>query len=111
MPKVYAPMVPSRFDHGTGLWIPIVNLSPARAFGEIVTMLPPNANRLHTAPLVAAIRDKMESFGPDDYIIAVGDPSLIAAAACIAVRKTGGVLRLLKWDRILGQYIPVEMKL
>jgi hypothetical protein len=39
----------------------------------------------------------------------VGDPSLIAAASCIAVRKTGGLLRILKWDRQSSSYIPVEV--
>ena len=79
-----------------------------RLFGELVVMLPPNANRLHINPLVVALREQMKDFGPDDYVIAVGDPSLIAAAACIATKKTGGLLRILKWDRQSSSYIPVE---
>jgi hypothetical protein len=71
-------------------------------------MLPPNANRLHINPLVTALRDQMKDFTEEDYIIAVGDPSLIAAAACIAARKTGGLLRILKWDRQSNSYIAVE---
>jgi hypothetical protein len=51
----------------------------------------------------------MASFTKDDWLVAVGDPSLIAAAACIAARKTGGVLRLLKWDRLTSDYIAAEM--
>lgn len=109
MPKVYVPQQPSRFDSSTRLWIPTVNVSPAATFGEIIVMLPPNANRLHTAPLVAALKDKMADYQADDYIVAVGDPSLIAAAACIASNKTGGTLRLLKWDRMSSAYIPVEL--
>jgi hypothetical protein len=50
----------------------------------------------------------MKDFTEEDYIIAVGDPSLIAAAACIAARKTGGLLRILKWDRQSNSYIAVE---
>lgn len=109
MSKVYVPQQPSRFDAATRLWIPTVNLEPARAFGEVVVMLPPNANRLHTAPLVAALKEQMEHYTAEDYIVAVGDPSLIAAAACIAARKTGGALRLLKWDRMASNYLPVEL--
>lgn len=111
MSKVYVPQQPSRFDPATRLWIPSVNLEPAKAFGEVVVMLPPNANRLHTAPLVAALREQMEHYTADDYIVAVGDPSLIAAAACIAVRKAGGLLRILKWDRMSSCYISVELSL
>jgi hypothetical protein len=108
MSKVYAPQVPSKYDPATKLWVPTLNLDHAKSFGEVVVMLPPNANRLHINPLVTALRDQMKDFTEEDYIIAVGDPSLIAAAACIAARKTGGLLRILKWDRQSNSYIAVE---
>jgi hypothetical protein len=108
MPKVYAPQVPSKFDPATKLWVPSINLDPAKQFGDLVVMLPPNANRLHINPLVVALREQMKDFAPEDYVIAVGDPSLIAAASCIAVKKTNGLLRILKWDRQTSSYIAVE---
>lgn len=108
MPKVYAPQVPSKYDPATKLWVPSINLDPAKHFGEVVVMLPPNANRLHINPLVVALREQMKDFSAEDYVVAVGDPSLIAAAACIAAKKTGGLLRILKWDRQSSSYIPVE---
>lgn len=111
MSKVYAPQVPSKYDPATKLWVPSINLDPAKTFGEVVVMLPPNANRLHINPLIVALREQMKDFTADDYVIAVGDPSLIAAASCIAVRKTGGLLRVLKWDRQTGSYISVEAQL
>lgn len=111
MPKVFVPQVPSRYDGATRLWIPTVNLDNAKTFGELVVMLPPNANRMHTAPLVTAVREMMADYTEDDCIVAVGDPSLIAAAACVAVRKAHGKLRLLKWDRMTSSYIAVEMEL
>jgi len=109
MPKVYVPQQPSRFDSATRLWIPTVNIDHAKKYGEVVVMLPPNANRLHTSPLVVALKDVMADYCDEDYIVAVGDPSLIAAAACIAAKKTGGLLRILKWDRMANTYIPVEI--
>lgn len=111
MPNVYAPQVPSKYDAATKLWLPSVNLQPAKRFGELVVMLPPNANRLHINPLITALREQMKDYGAEDYIIAVGDPSLIAAASCIAVKKTNGILRILKWDRQSSAYIPVEVEL
>lgn len=108
MSKVYAPQVPSKYDPATKLWVPSINLDHARTFGEVVVMLPPNANRLHINPLIVALREQLKEFTEEDYIVAVGDPSLIAAASCIAVRKTGGLLRILKWDRQSSSYIPVE---
>jgi hypothetical protein len=111
MSKVYAPQVPSKYDPATKLWVPTINLDPANMFGEIVVMLPPNANRLHINPLIVALREQMKDFNDKDYIVAVGDPSLIAAASCIAVRKTNGLLKILKWDRQTGSYIPVEVQI
>jgi hypothetical protein len=108
MPKVYAPQVPSKYDPATKLWVPSINLDPANMYGEVVVMLPPNANRLHINPLMVALREQMKDFTDEDYVIAVGDPSLIAAAACLAVKKTNGLLRILKWDRMSSSYIPVE---
>ena len=109
MAKVYAPQQPSRFDTATRLWIPTMNMQAADKFGTLVVLLPPNANRLNTAPLLAALKDGMEPFTAEDYLVCLGDPSLIAAAACIAARKTGGLLRLLKWDRMASDYLAVEM--
>jgi hypothetical protein len=86
-----------------------MNLEPAARFGELIIMLPPNANRMHAAPLLAAMRERMADFRDADALVAVGDPTLIAGAAMIAARKTGGAVRMLKWDRMTSDYILVEV--
>jgi hypothetical protein len=111
MGKVFVPQEPSRYDRNTKLWMPTVNISAAEKYGEIVVMLPPSVNRMHTAPLVSVIRDRMRDFTPDDWVVALGDPSMIAVACCIAQRHTGGLLRMLKWDRVSRDYIAVEINL
>jgi hypothetical protein len=88
-----------------------MNMEPARKHGELVVLLPPNANRLHIMPLLTALREGMATYTADDWIVAVGDPSLLAAAACIAARKTGGLLRMLKWDKMSSDYIAMEMNI
>jgi len=109
-PRVYAPQQPSKFDGATKLWIPTMNLDPAKRFGELVILLPPSANRLHTDPLVKVMKDQMEGYSDKDYLIAVGDPSLIAAAAMIAYRRSKtGTVRILKWDRVVSDYIVAEI--
>lgn len=108
--RVFAPQLPSKFDTSVRLWVPTMNLQPAEKFGKLVVMLPPAASRLATAPLLTTIKEQMEDFNINDWLVAVGDPSLLAAAACIAARKTGGVLRLLKWDRQTHDYVAVEMR-
>lgn len=110
-PRVFVPMVPSRWDTTLGMWVPTVNITPAERHGELVVLLPPDANRLHTAPLVAALKERMRDYSENDSLVALGDPSLLAAAACIAARQTGGKLRMLKWDRRTADYIVTEIVL
>lgn len=108
-PRVFIPSIPSRFDTSTRLWIPTVNIDSAKHHGELVIMLPPNANRIDLKSLVDIMRDKMSDFGEEDWVVALGDPSLFAAAACLATAATGGLLRLLKWDRMERTYVGSEI--
>jgi len=111
MPKVFVPQQPSRYDTATQLWVPTVNIAPANRFGDVVVMLPPNANRMYTAPLVDVIKRRMDHFTRDDYVVALGDPSLIAVAACVAASKTNGTFKMLKWDKVASDYISVEIEI
>lgn len=112
--KVFLPQVPSRMDKGTRLWVPTVNLEPAKNFGELVVLMPPEASRLHDSPdMLNMLRAKMLSFSDDDYLCCIGDPGLIAFAAITAARMTGGNVKLLKWDRFAGNggdYIVLQHK-
>lgn len=109
--RVFVPMVPSRFDSTMHAWVPSVDLSAAASHGEVVVMLPPDAAKAGPAPCVAAMRERMKDYSAADFLLAVGDPSLLAAAAGLATRATGGTLRVLKWDRYTRNYIVVEMKI
>jgi hypothetical protein len=108
--KVYIPQQPSKYDYTIKDWVPIVNMQAAKRFGEFIVMLPPNAARLATAPLIVIMKEKMANYKRDDYLVAIGDPSLIAAAAIIAYEKAG-LLRLLKWDRQTSDYIETEIRI
>lgn len=110
MSRVFVPQVPSRFDRSMGAWVPTISLEHAAKFGDVVVMLPPEASRLATVPISRALREKMRDFGPEDFIVAVGDPSVLAMAAVLA-HKTVGKLRLLKWDRVMSEYILMEIEL
>jgi len=111
MPRVFIPQVPSRFDGSTNLWVPTVNIKPAEKFGEIVIMLPPAAARSGIDACAAVIKERMSEFTREDYLLALGDPTLYAIAACFAAEKAGGLLRMLKWDRLNSGYVLEEVDL
>lgn len=110
MNKVFIPQVPSKYNSDARIWLPIVNIKPAEKYGEIVIMLPPEAKNLATAPMIDVIRERLAMSTADDYLVAAGDPSMIAAAAAIMSRRAGGILRLLKWDRDVRDYIVAEIR-
>ena len=110
MSRVFIPQVPSRFDSRLNTWLPTVNVDHAKKFGDINIMLPPEASRLETPSIVAALKRMMADFGPDDYVVALGDPMIIAIASVLAERAAGA-LRLLRWDRNTREYIAIEVTL
>lgn len=103
MSRVFVPQVPSRFDTKLNTWMPTVNIDPAREYGDVKVMLPPEAARLETATQVKLLKDAMVDYGPEDYILAIGNPVIIAITAAIADRASSP-LRILQWDKVTRRY-------
>ncbi len=110
MSRVFIPQIPSRYDTNASAWMPTVNIDPAKKFGELNVMLPPEANRLEVSSIVSVLKRMMKDYGPDDYVLALGDPMIIALASVIAERAAG-TLRMLRWDRMSREYMLVEVSL
>jgi hypothetical protein len=107
---VYIPQVPSRFDNVAGVWYPTVSIKSAAAFGELRVMLPPEASRLDPEKVLMELKGHMREFSEDDYLLALGSPTIYSMAAVIAANKTDGFLRLLEWDRRESAYKLVEVQ-
>jgi hypothetical protein len=90
--------------------MPGVDLSPAAKFGKLQVLLPPEGYRLPDIEMTDAVREGMQSCGPLDWLVAIGSPSILAVAACIAAKQTGGLLRLLTWDKRANDYLPFEVR-
>jgi hypothetical protein len=110
MSRVFIPQVPSRFDTTINAWVPTVSINAAREFGEIKVMLPPEASRLDPEDMVKLLRVAMDDYGEDDYILALGNPIIIAIAAVLADRAASP-LRMLQWDKVSRNYQLMEARL
>lgn len=110
MPKVYVPQEPTRFDPGFNMRIPIVDLRPASKYGEVEVLLPGNVNGAMMSPVVTALKEKLAAFSKDDFIVAIGDPSIIAAVSGIILSRLG-IMKLLRWDKRLKLYTIVEIEI
>lgn len=113
MSTVFITQIPSRIEQRiTGpVWAPIVDVSPAKLFGDLCIMLPSGMNYSDAALVVRQLREPLKTFDPDkDFLLAVGDPVVIAVASAM-VGYDHEYFWLLKWDRQQRRYIPYEVKL
>jgi hypothetical protein len=88
------------------------NITSAMAFGDIETILPPNAQiAFSVVPTVRRIQRKLEKFTDDDYLLFIGDPTAIGIISSIAAFKNNGRYKCLKWDKFERMYIPIQVDL
>lgn len=111
MNRCFIPQAPTRYDKTLDLRRSTIDFSPAQKFGELVVCLPPDVSPFNVHPVAIALREKMADFDSDDYLVAVGDPTLIGIAFHIAAQRTGGKFNQLKWDKFTGQYFKVRIDL
>jgi hypothetical protein len=109
MNKVFIPQEPTRRDPATGELVSIMNFALASKFGETVVCLPPGRVALSTQPVVTRLREHMGQFSDDDFLIAVGDPSVLAMAAAIAASVNRGRFKMLKYDAKTKEYCSIQV--
>lgn len=109
-PRVFIPQVPSRYDSSINRWVPTVNLEPAKAYGELKVLLPPEAGRMNLQELRALLARGLETMTIEDWILTTGDPTIMGITMVIAARRLNGLLRILRWDRQLKTYEPIEVQ-
>src|SRR3990172_2346102 len=108
MNKVFVTQEPARKVGGR--WEPTINLAPAAAWGEVRVMLRPGTSFFAREPVLAPLRDALREFGASDYLLPLGDPLIMATAAILAYERVRPArLRLLKWDRMMGEYVLREV--
>lgn len=110
--RVFVPYEPLRRDPETGKLRPLLDLSPAAQFGELVFMLPPAIKpAVDPEASLPAIRRHMSTYSEGDCILMAGDMMLVAWATALAAMTSGGSVTLLKWDNRASAYRTVPAKL
>jgi len=85
------------------------DLSSAEQFGEIRVLVPYGQSLHSTVPVVRQLIEQLRNITEDDFLLPLGDPAIMAAAAAIALKNTNGKLSILKWDRRAGGYLSVPV--
>lgn len=111
MAKVYIIQEVKTIDPTTGQMVTTMSFEKAKKFGELVTCCSSGRIGFTPAPTVYALKNALKDFCDDDYIVPVGDPSLIAIAGAVAASVNRGRFNILKWDRRTSDYISVTVEM
>lgn len=88
------------------------DFTPALIYGDIVVLVPATEQAtVSTLPVVHHMLNKLVKFTDDDYLLLSGDPVAIATAAALAAHYNGGRFKVLKWDRLIERYLPLQINL
>jgi len=109
-PRVFIPQLVERFDQSMGRRVPVFDFTEAAAFGQLTPILAPEDDPMFLTMHMPKIDASLTDFGPDDYFLAAGDPSVMAVCAGIILRRQSS-MKMLKWDKKLTRYITLEVKL
>jgi hypothetical protein len=85
-----------------------INFLPAEQHGELVIVVEGRVNHTSLKRTFAAMKEKMRGITKQDWIIACGNPALIALAGAIMAQRCGCV-RILSWDQQAQQYTRAEV--
>lgn len=110
MSVVYAVQRQMVLDQETGVLAPKHDLSVAERFGRVAPLLGPTAGPFAAQETIAELRQKLESFCEDDYLLLVGNPCLIGWAVALASQRCPR-LKILQWSSRHRVYVPIECDL
>lgn len=88
------------------------NVLGATSFGNPEFLLPSDRQvTFSPGPTVFELRNRLQRFCDDDYILLIGDPAAIGIACMVAGEANLGRVKLLKWDRQEQRYYPIQVDL
>ena len=111
MPLVYIIQRPVHRDRNTGDLKEKFNFSDAERFGELVTMLDSRAHPFQPDKVVPVLRDTLANFTQEDFLLLVGNPTLIGWAMGIACFETDGIIQTLQWNQRKQVYENISVDL
>ena len=85
------------------------NVISAQGFGTLVPVFEEGKQiMLSPAPAVRKAKNILKNFNDNDYLLLIGDPSMIGLACSIAADNNRGKYKVLKYDRRTYTYYPIR---
>ena len=84
----------------------------AQKFGELVPMFEEGKQiMLSPGPAIRKAKIILKDFCDNDYLLLIGDPSMIGLACSVAANNNLGKYKVLKYDRRTYTYYPIQIDL
>jgi hypothetical protein len=112
MSRVFITQIPNRRGENN-VWLPIIDITPAKKFGEVITLLPAQSRNLQQDELSISLSRLLDEyrFSADDFLMPLGSPALMATASILASRRLRDKpLKLLVWDKQNKAYYCHEVR-
>lgn len=84
----------------------------AEKFGQVLTVMDSgyDSEYRNTDIMVEYIKERMEDYRDEDFILMVGEPTLCALVVNVAVELSESKrVNILRWDKVMMQYSPVSV--
>ncbi len=107
-PRVFIPQVVLRLDKGIGRLVPQYDFTPAAQHGQLTPILGEDDDTDYISRMVPKVKKALSDFTHEDFLLAVGDPCLIAVCAGVISRKMP-TFTMLKWQRSIKMYVKTEI--
>ena len=89
-----------------------INIIGATQYGELKFLLPEFSQIIFSpGPLIIKLKNLLKDFKSKDYLLLIGDPSIIGVSCAIVSEITNGKFNLLKWDKQERRYYPIKIDL
>lgn len=108
MSTVYIVQEPVRLDEHNNP-VPVMDFRKVLEYGDPVVCLPNGRVAFSPGPTIDALKEKLKNITDDDYLVSVGDPTAIFAAAMVAGYYNNGRVNCLKWDKVSKRYVVVKL--
>lgn len=91
--------------------LPKFDLEAASEYGEIKILIHPYTSAFNHDKIIPGLREELKNYCDDDYILPVGNPSMIGWVVALAAQYGGGVVKTLQYDGFSDSYNVVEATL
>ena len=88
------------------------NVISAQEFGSLVPLFEEGKQiMLSPGPAIRKAKTVLKDFNDNDFLLLIGDPSMIGLACSVAASNNRGKYKVLKYDRRTFTYYPIQIDL